>query len=579
MASCGYINAALGRIKADLVIRSARIVDVNTREVYSSDIAISKDRIVLVGDSSPLVGHDTSIISAAGLYAVPGFVDAHIHIESTMLTPTEFCKVAAKHGTSTVVWDPHELVNVAGFEALEVAIKETSRLPLHVFFVVPSCVPSAPGKETSGARLDAKQVSRAFELSRVIGLGEMMDYSGVLSCSHDAIAKIDKARRMHLIIDGHAPKLTGRELCAYIASGIRSDHESTSEQEGMERLRLGMWLMIRESSTSKDLSNLIKPLVKGGIDARHCMFVSDDRSVNDLLLEGHMDYILRKAISEGMDPITAIQLMTVNPATYMHIDGDVGSIAPGRFADILLLNDLSRTRIEKAVIGGREIERYPEVSRFRYPRKLTETVKLRRTLMSSDFEYGTRHLREIDAIVVRMLQESLLTVREIRQFKIREGAIQLSDDVLFAFVIERHRRTGKIGRGFIAGLGSLDGALAQTIAHDSHNVIVVGSNPANVLVAARKVVLMQGGIALSHNGKIVASLPLKLGGLMSEKPAEEVAAERASLEDLSRELGVCVRSPIATLSFLSLPVIPAIRLTDKGLFDVDRGVFINPVLT
>ena len=579
MTLCNYINAALGLVKADLVIKDAKIIDVNTREVYSSDIAIKKERIVLVGDASHLVGQDTSVIWAKGLYAVPGFIDAHLHIESSMLTPTEFCRVVVRHGTSTVVWDPHEIVNVLGNEALKIAVKEISRLPVHVFLVVPSCVPSAVGRETSGACLTAKQVSRALNLRKVVGLGEVMDYPGVLSCSPDVIKKIEKARSMHLIIDGHAPRLGGKELCAYVVSGVRSDHEAATEEEGLERLRLGMWLMIRESSTSKDLRNLVKPLVRGAVDARHCMFVSDDRSVNDLLLEGHIDHILRKAMSEGLDSMTAIQLVTINPATYIGIQNDVGSIAPGRFADILLMGDLLTAKIERIIIRGKEIECYPKIRRFRYQNNVTETVKLRRELVSSDFAFESRHEKEVEVVVVRLLQETLLTVREIRRLRTHQGAIELLDDVLFASVVERHRRTGNIGRGFIAGLGSLNGALAQTIAHDSHNMIVVGSNPSDMLISAEKVLAMQGGIALSSGGKIVASLALRIGGLMSTDSAEDVASEKESLEDRGRELGFRVKSPVTTLSFLSLPVIPEVRLTDKGLFDVERGVFIDPFIT
>jgi adenine deaminase len=574
---CDYIDAALGKVKADLVVKDARIVDVNTREIYSSDIAIKKGKIVFVGDSSELIGHDTSTINAAGLYAVPGFVDAHVHIESSMLTPTEFCKVVVKHGTTTVVWDPHEVVNVAGIEALKIAIRETSSLPLHVYFVVPSCVPSAPGRETSGACLTSALVSKSLKLPKVVGLGEIMDYPGVLSCAPELIKKIEQARRMHLVIDGHAPGLRGKELCAYVASGARSDHESVSEEEGLEKLRRGMWLMIRESSTSKDLSNLIKPLVKGTTDSRHCMFVSDDRSVNDLLLEGHMDHFLRKAISEGMDSMTAIQLATINPSNYMGIENEIGSISPGRLADVLLLSDLGKVRIERILVGGRDISQRPTSKPFRYPRRLTMTIKLKRRFVSSDFAFESRHGKEVDVVVIRMLEETLLTSKETKRLKTSQGLIEVSGDILYASVAERHRRTGNIGRGFITGLGFLDGALAQTIAHDSHNMIVVGSNPLDMLIAAREVSAMQGGIALSSRGKLVASLALGVAGLMSKESAEDVAEKKELLENQGRRLGFRVKSPVTTLSFLSLPVIPAIRLTDKGLFDVNQGMFIDPV--
>jgi adenine deaminase len=579
LALCDYIKAAQGIVKADLVVKDARVVNVNTREIYSSDIAIEKERIVLVGDASQLVGHNTSVIDARGLYAVPSFIDAHIHVESSMITPTEFCRVAASHGTSAIVWDPHEIVNVVGNEGLEIAVEETSRLPLHVFFVVPSCVPSAPRRETSAACLNAQQIRKALRLRNVIGLGEVMDYPGVLSCSSQVLRKLEKARGMHSIIDGHAPRVTGKELCAYAASGVRSDHEAASEEEGLERLRLGMWLMIRESSTSKDLSKLIGPLVKGSVEIRHCMFVSDDRSVSDLLTEGHMDHILRLAMSEGMDAMSAIQMATINPATYIGLEHEIGSIAPARFADILLLSDLNKVRIERIIIGGKEIERYPKAKKFRYPTKFTQTVKLRRKLNSSDLVFEALREKEVSVTVVKLLQETLLTEKETKRLKIRGGAVELSDDVLYAAVVERHGRNGNIGRGFVAGLGSLDGALAQTIAHDSHNLIIIGSNPSDMLASAERVAAMDGGVALSSRGKTVASLALSIGGLMSTERAESVAKEKESLEDQGRELGLKVKSPVTMLSFLSLPVIPTVRLTDKGLFDVERGVFIDPFLT
>jgi adenine deaminase len=290
-----------------------------------------------------------------------------------------------------------------------------------------------------------------------------------------------------------------------------------------------------------------------------------------------MDHFLRKAISEGMDSMTAIQLATINPSNYMGMENEIGSISPGRLADVLLLSDLGKVRIERILVGGREIGQRPSIKPFRYPRRLTMTIKLKRRFVSSDFAFESRRGKEVDVVVIRMLEETLLTSKETKRLKTSQGVIEVSGDVLYASVAERHRRTGNIGRGFIAGLGSLDGALAQTIAHDSHNIIVVGSNPLDMLIAAREVSAMQGGIALSSRGKLVASLALSVAGLMSKESAEDVAEKKELLENQSRRLGLRVKSPVTTLSFLSLPVIPAIRLTDKGLFDVNRGMFIDPV--
>lgn len=575
---CEYINTALGELEPDLIITGANLVNTNTREVYKSDIGVKKERIVFVGDFSNRTVNKASVIKADGLYAVPGFVDAHIHVESSMLTITEFSRIVTPRGTSSIIWDPHEIVNVVGLDGLKLAIKEARSLPLRVFFVVPSCVPSAPKRETSGANLSAIEISNALKLPMVIGLGEMMDFQGVLSCSNRTIHELELAKRKHMLIDGHAPGLRGRELCAYIDSGIWSDHESVNEEEGLEKLRLGMWLMIREGSTSKDLNNLIKPIARGIIDAKHCMLVSDDRSVSDLISEGHIDHILRRAISEGLDPITALQLVTINPASYMRIENELGSISPGHFADIVLLTDLRKVDVKRVVVRGKELSSISSDKTFRYPAKLTSTIKVRREPTSSDFLIVSRGRKEdADVRIIKLREETLFTSEEIRLLRIEDHSIKASGDVLHAAVVERHHRTGNIGKGFVTGLGPLKGAIAQTIAHDSHNLIVVGSDPSDMSIAARAVTSTHGGVALVNDKKIIALLKLEIAGLMSVDVAKNIAKRKEFLEDQAKRLGVQVKSPITTLSFLSLPVIPKLRLTDKGLFDVNENRLIDPV--
>lgn len=540
---------------------------------------IKRERIVSIGDSLDQVGNGTLTIRGDGMFAVPGLIDAHIHVESSMLTLTEFSKVATQHGTTSIVWDPHEIVNVAGIDAMRIVIRESKTLPLHVFFVAPSCVPSAPGKETSGARLDLADTQKALNLPNVIGLGEMMDLPGVLSCSSNVIRKIELARRMHVGIDGHAPGLRGKELSAYIASGIRSDHESVSKDEGLEKLRLGMWLMIREGSSSKDLGNLIKPLIAGTIDTRHCMFVSDDITVSDLLYQGHMDHILKRALSEGLDPITAIQLVTINPATYLHMENEIGSISPGYFADILLLKDLKQMEIKKVIVMGTELHQRLFEKSLRFPRKLTSSFVFKRRLTSSDFIF--KSMKKVNKLMVRVIgirEGTIVTSRESKQLAVENGIIRATGDVLYAAVVERHHQTGNIGKGFVTGLGALRGAIAQSIAHDSHNLIVIGSNPLDMAFAAKTVASMQGGVALSSGGTLIASLSLEIGGLMTRKSAGETAKRKELLEAEAAKLGFEVRSLIASASFLSLPVVPEMRLTDKGLYDVNEGRFIDTVI-
>jgi adenine deaminase len=576
---CEYIDTALGKLEPDLIITGATMINVNTRELYKADIVVKKERIVFVGEFSNRIMNKTSVIKADGLYAVPGFIDAHIHVESSMLTISEFSRLVIQHGTSSIMWDPHELVNVVGLDGLRLAINEAKRLPLHVFFVVPSCVPSAPNRETTGASPSLVEISRALKQPMVIGLGEMMDFRGVLSCSNRTIDELEVANREHKLIDGHAPGLTSRELCAYINSGIWSDHESVKEEEGLEKLRLGMWLMIRESSTSKDLSNLVRPIIRGAIDARHCMLVSDDRSVNDLLSEGHMDHILRRAISEGLDPITALQLVTINPASYMRIENEMGSISPGHVADIVLLADLKKIDIKRVVIRGKELSTISSDTTFKYSSKLTSTMNIGREPTPSDFSISPKDEKgEVDVRVIKVTEDQLLTSEEIRSLQVENRSIKAAGDVLHAAVVERHHRTGNIGKGFVTGLGSLKGAIAQTIAHDSHNLIVIGSDPTDMSAAVRGITSVNGGVVLASDRKIVAMLKLEIAGLISADTAKDIAVRKEFLEDQTKKLGVQVKSPITTLSFLSIPVIPKLRLTDKGLFDVNENRFINPIV-
>lgn len=573
------MDAALNKVEPDLIIAGANLVNVNTREIYKSDIVVKKEKIVFVGDFHNRFANNTSIIKADGLYAVPGFIDSHIHVESSMLTLSEFSRIVTQHGTSSVIWDPHELVNVVGLDGLKIVISEAKKLPLHVFFVVPSCVPSAPNRETPGATLSAIDISHALKLPMVVGLGEMMDFQGVLSCSSRTTRELELAKKKHMLIDGHAPGLCGKELCAYIASGVWSDHESVNEEEGLEKLRLGMWLMIREGSTSKDLSTLIKPLVRGAVDSRHCVLVSDDRSANDLLLEGHVDHLLRIAVSEGLDPITALQLVTANPASYMHVENEMGSISPGRVADIVLLDDLNKMDIKRVILRGKELSSVSIVKAFKYPTAVTSTMNIRGKLIPSDFVIASKDERgSADVRVIKLKEETLYTSAEIRCLRIEDHSIKASGDTLHAAIIDRHHRTGNIGKGFITGLGFLKGAISQTIAHDSHNLIVVGSNPLDMSVAAKAVASIHGGIALASDRKIVAIIKLEIAGLMSADRVEEVAERNVFLEDAAKRLGVQVKSPIVTLSFLSLPVIPKLRLTDKGLFSVDENRFVDPIV-
>lgn len=554
------VRVAQGLEPADLVLANARVVNTFTAEVEEADVAICEGRVAGLGR---YLGRER--IDLRGRYLAPGFIQGHVHLESSHLHPTQYARAVVPRGTTTVVTDLHEIANVAGLPGVRYILNQARRLPLELRVMVPSCVPATPA-EQSGARLGVREVARALRWQGVVGLGEVMDFPGVLS-GGEALEKVALARGK--VIDGHAPGLSGPTLNAYIAAGIGSDHETVSAAEGREKLRRGMYLMIREGSSEKNLEALL-PLVNDNTFHR-CLFVADDRSPHDLLHEGEMDAIVRKAISLGLPPIRALQMATINPATYFRLY-ELGAVAPGYRADLMVLSDLTSAKVEMVFSRGRLVAREGQAL-FPTPRPgptpFARTVNMKPlSLESLRLPASRAHLPAI-----KVVPGQIVTRRCTEAPTVKGGQIVADPqhDLLKLVVAERYRASGEVGVALVRGFGLHRGALASSIAHDSHHIVAVGVSDADILTAVAEVARHQGGLVAAADGKVVAALPLPLFGLLSPEPLEVVARGMEAVEAAARGLGCRLPAPLAALSFLALPVIPELRLTPRGLVDGATG--------
>jgi adenine deaminase len=556
------IRAARGERPSDLLLTNARIVDVFSGTVAPGSVAVASGRIVGFGDYPAREVRDL-----AGRFLAPGFIDAHVHIESSLMGVTEFARAVVARGTTTVVADPHEIANVLGAEGIRYMLRCAENQPVNVLYTLPSCVP-ATAMETAGATLNAADLEKFLLDPRVVALGEMMNFPGVLAGDGEVLAKLAAARRAGKPVDGHSPGLEARDLMAYIAAGITSDHECTTAREAREKLAAGMHVMIRQGSGAQNLLDLLPAVTERS--SRRMMWCTDDRHPHDLVAEGHIDHILRQAVRHGVDPVTAIQMATLNPAERFGLD-HLGAIAPGRQADFVVFSDLSAPEAEEVYVRG---VRVAEGGRPAAELKAPEPPALRPTMRLAagrlDFSVcceGRRRVR-----IIGLVPGQIIT-RHLQEAPPCAGGFLTSDpqrDLLKLAVVERHRASGRIGIGLVRGIGLTQGALASSVAHDSHNIIAAGASDADMRVAVQSVADMGGGIAAAASGRVLASLALPVAGLMSNEPLAAVDAAVKRLLAAARELGCLLPDPFMTLSFLALPVIPELKLTDFGLVDVNE---------
>ena len=563
-ALAALLRVARGDAPADLVIRNARVVNVRTLEIETLDLAIAEGRIAGLGGYE---GH--TVLDAQGAYAAPGLIDPHIHVESSMLSPAQFARAVVPKGTAAVIWDPHEFANVLGVAGVEYVLRAADGLPLDLLVMLPSCVP-ATHLETSGVQLTAADLAPFFGRPHVLGLGEVMNYPGVVAGDPGYLAKIRAAGGRP--IDGHAPGLSGRALCAYIAAGPNSEHESVRLEEAMEKLRRGMLVLAREGTVAENLAALI-PLVRRA-DAWEVAMCSDDRHPLDLWHEGHLDHHLRKAVSLGVDPLIALRAVTYTPARHYGLT-DRGELVPGQRADVVLFEDLQAFHAVRVFKDGREVARDGQllVDPPEFPPPTRASVHL-----PADFRPDFTVPAESTRVrAIEIVPGQIITQQVIAEAPRSDGALAAdpAGDLLKLAVIDRHSGQGGFAVGFLRGLGLRRGAIASTIAHDSHNVVVAGTNDADMRAAVAEIARIEGGQVVAAGGTVLAALPLPIAGLVSDRPLEEVAAGAARVRAAVRELGASLPDPFMSLAFLALPVIPELRLTDRGLVDVAAFRFVS----
>lgn len=555
-----------------LLLKNAQVVNVFTDRLEEANVLIDDEKIIGVGEYND-TDADT-VRDLSGKIICPGFIDGHIHIESTMLTPAELAKASLPCGTTAIIADPHEIANVCGISGITYMLEASENLPLSVYIMLPSCVPSTPFDET-GAVLEAEDLRDLYKHPRVLGLGEMMNYPGVLTGDFQVMQKISEAHNLGKLVNGHAPLLSGKELDKYISAGIGDDHECSTAEEAMERISKGQHVMIRQGTAAKNLEALL-PLFNEPWSKR-CMLVTDDRHPADLISEGHIDNIIRQAVKEGKSPLAAIRMATLQTAEYFGI-GNVGAVAPGYRADLLVLDQLDTVQVCDVYCEGRLAVSAGKVLDFKIPDVRSDIKKMVRNsfymeeLTEDDFyidvpaDASAKRCR-----IIKIRPGQLITDQWITEIDFdRMNGIDTQRDILKLAVIERHLNTGHKGLGFISGIGLRKGAIASSVSHDSHNLIVIGTNHADMTIAVNRIRTLGGGNVVVSEGEIVAEMPLPLAGLMSDLPAEEVARQNEKVREAVHTLGASDEiEPFMNMAFLSLPVIPDIKMTTLGLVDVN----------
>ncbi|CAB1075216.1 Adenine deaminase (EC [Olavius algarvensis Delta 1 endosymbiont] len=580
------VDNSLGRNHADLILQGGKIVDVHSGLIKEGDIIVTGHRIVGLYDHSPVfAGANTEIMDVSGKYVLPGFIEPHIHIESSMLTLTNFSRVVLPRGTTTVINDPHEIANVMGVRGVRQMMDEGHYTNLRFYFTIPSCVPSLSEEfETCGASFSVEAIKSLLEEKSAIGLGEMMNYPGVIAARLDVLAKIYETYRMRgfkkkpPIIDGHCPGLAGPELSAYINAGIMADHECSTGEELEERLAKGMFVMVRNGSYARNARELLEYVIEKGIDTRRLMLCADDRNPFDLLNKGHIDQTLAMAVRVAKEsgwkikPVEIIRMATLNPAQFFHMPYR-GRLGIGTRADITVVEDLEDFNVFATLRDGKLVARegqiVNDVQDYPYHENILNSVKIARRFSATDFQIKS-NAKQRKARVIEMVPGQLLTKQKIETLKAKNGFLEsdIERDILKIVVIERHRQNNNFSIGYVNGFGIKKGAVALTIGHDSHNLAVIGKCDNDIAFAVNELVKMQGGVVVSQDGNVLASLPLRIGGLMSTEDPQQVVQDKMEVYEAYKALGGPLTDPIIAMSFLQLPVIPELKITDKSLVEM-----------
>ena len=573
---------AMGRIPAETVIRDGNLVNVCTHEILPhTDVAIHSGRIALVGDASGCIGPETRVVDAGGKYLLPGLLDGHIHVESSMLSVGEYARTVIPHGTVGIYYDPHEICNVLGLDGVALMERDAARTPLKAMLTVPSCVPAMPGFEDSGAVVTARDIARQMQRETVVGLGEMMNFPGILQGEAEPHAIVAETLKAGKTVTGHyaAPE-TGQGLNAYIAAGACCCHESTRAEDALAKMRLGMYAMLREGSAWRDLHEVGRAILEQTVDTRFAVLVSDDAHPATLLRQGHMDHILRRAVEEGIDPITAVQMATINCAQCFGMERELGSIAPGKCADVILVEDLTQFRVTHVFLDGELVAQDGRMCRefapFRYPEDAMHTMHVGEAITPETFRIPTEKTGQAQVRVMEIIPGRVGNRQRRMTLPVENGRLeaQPDQDVLKAFVFERHHATGAHGVGFVKGFGIRRGAMASTVAHDAHNLLVIGASDSDMALAANTLIACGGGMCAVLDGVVLGCVPLPLAGLMNDQSGEQMCRLVEQLTGAWQTMGCTGVSPFMTMALLCLACLPELRLTNRGLVDCQRFCFV-----
>ncbi|AGY75214.1 adenine deaminase [Clostridium autoethanogenum] len=572
------IECGLGEVSCDLKLSNVNLVNVYSEEIYGTNIYIKDGRVVCIDPDVKLEAEKS--IDCSGKYAIPGFIDSHLHIETTLLSPEALSDVIVPKGTTTLCADLMEIANVCGIDGIKALLDSIEKLPYRTYIEIPSRVPTAPGLETTGGVVELEEVIEALSWDETLSLGEL-DPSKILFKKEEYLKKIEASLSRRKIINGHAIGITGRDLNVYAASGMSDDHECVSFEELLERIRLGMDVFIREGSSERNVEKLIKGVVDKKLSFEHLMFCTDDKHASDIKNEGHINYNVNKAISLGVSPINAIQMATINAAKHFRVEDEIGSITPGRKADIIIVKSLENIQPSMVFFEGKLVAEQENLISNKvsseYPDWIKNTVKFKTPITPESFKINSKCNDTTCINAIELIKDQIINKWIKVKLPVKGGLIQndVEEDILKLAVVERYGKTGGVGIGFVKGFNIKDGALSSSVSHDHHNIVCVGTDDYNMSIAVNEIKDIQGGFVLVKQGKVIGKMLLPIGGLMSDHDADSVIEEITSLNNLTHEIGCTLAAPFMTLSFISLPTVPELGLTDIGLIDVLKHEIIS----